>query len=207
VAGELIIVCFSYNNSAQAASCSDNAAGGTNTYNEVGSSQTCDTGINISTGHMFYAIAKATETITITVTNETDAGIHAHVASGNNTTLAAVLDAFSKGVDSSATTAHTSTDIVTTNPDDYIIGFWFEENTGSTLVENGTGFTNRTSQGSHVSFTFDRIVSSTGTYNEAVTSGWNGIFGHIIASFKAADGEPKSNAPYHRRKLFIRRAF
>ena len=65
VAGDLIIVGTSNDSGSTTNSCSDNASGGTNTYSQVGTGYA---GGNCVV-NIFYAIAKASETLTITCTN------------------------------------------------------------------------------------------------------------------------------------------
>jgi hypothetical protein len=184
VAGDLIIVCFSYNVDIATDNCSDNASGGTNIYSQVGSGAT-DTAVP-SSGRMFFAIAKASETLTITVTNRTDIGMSVHVVSGMTQILASVLDTYNSSFTASGT-GHTSSSITTANASDYLIVFWFQEATSAQLTENGTNFTIRTDQSTaHYHATFDRSVTSTGTYQDTVTAGATSRWVNIIAAFKAA---------------------
>ncbi len=182
-AGNLIVVMYSYNDQ-QSPTVSDTQS---NTYNAV-TQQNGPSADTTTRGHMWYAIAGATGTITITATAETDNGMSVHIYSGNNTTLASVLDVYNSSAETTAGTSHTSASITTTNAADVLVCFWFQETTGTTLTENGTSFTKRTEQSSHVHASFDRIVSSTGTYSNSVTSADSVRYANIIASFKEASG-------------------
>ena len=187
VANDLIIVCASYNETLAAVSCSDNASGGTNAYSEVGTGLDHPAGLEgDSSGHMFYAIAKATETLTVTVSNHADAGMSVHVVSGNNTTLGSVLNTYNVKADTSEGTSHSSESITTDNANDYLICFWFQEHSASTHTENGTSFTIRSEESTHAHATFDRIVTGKGTYSDAITTSASVRYGSIIAAFKAA---------------------
>jgi hypothetical protein len=186
VAGDLIIVGYSYNAlSVAAVGCSDNASGGTNSYNEADNIAGND-GAGGVAAHVFYAIAKASETLTITCTAESDNGIHVHVVSGNNQTLASVLDIANAAFDSGASTAHTSASVLTTNADDYLFVYWANENGWGDITENGTNFTRESVQNTHSSATFDRIVSSTNTYADTITLVNSRTIASIICAFKAA---------------------
>jgi len=185
VAGDLIIVGYSYNEITRTSTCTDNATGGSNTYNRIAGTEF--TGASTAFAEAFYAIAKASETLTITCTARVDNGISVHVVSGNNQTLASVLDVSNTSSDA-AGTAHTSASVVTTNADDYLFVLWYQEDTASSHTENGTSFVIRTEEQGHAHATFDRIVSSTGTYQDTITTSANVKYGNIIAAFKAAAG-------------------
>jgi hypothetical protein len=185
VAGDLIYVAYSYNTTpVQSVTCSDDAAGGTNAYS-TSITPITDGEANATTLHVFFAIAKATETLAITCTAQSDNGIHVHVVSGMNQTLANILDVFSTKYSSVAGLNHVSSDVVTTNANDYIICFWAKE-VSETWTENGTNFVRETMQSGHSSATFDRGVTSTGTYNDAVTINNSNTATCIIAAFKDA---------------------
>lgn len=183
VAGDLIIVAFS-SQAGGPSTCSDNAAGSSNTYNEaiaqfVGTNKKAQ---------MFYAVAKASETLTITCTTTTfDDGLSVHVVSGADQTLANVLDQSNK-VQTSAGTSHTGASITNLVADSYMIAFWFQEAVVLTCTENAQGFGKQTEVTGHQHATFDQIVSATGTYNDAITTNVSATqgMGNIIASFKQA---------------------
>ena len=187
VANDLIIVAYSYNTTLQSITVTDTASGGTNTYNQAGSGVQAVSGSNAA-GHIFYAIAKATETVTITCTAESDGGAIVHVVSGANSTLGSVLDVVNTKADSSSTNAPTSASITTTNANDYLIVHWFQEQSSATLTENGTGFTKQKEFGGHYNSTFDQIVSSTNSYSDTVSASVSTFWNSLIASFKAAAG-------------------
>lgn len=186
VAGDLIIVGMSHHSTlgVETPTISDNAGGGSNTY----SARIPGTLIALSAfAHAWYAIAKASETLTITVAGVgDDDGVSAHVVSGNNQTLGSVQDGSAITGTTAASTDHTSSDITTTNADDYLFIFWYQEVASDTLTENGTSFTKRSEEGTHYNGSFDRVVSSTGNYHDTVTSGTANEFGYILLAFKAA---------------------
>lgn len=196
VAGDLIIVAYRDDGSGglNLTSCADNASGGSNTYREAGIGNY----ISNTTGeiHLYYALAKATETLTITLTNVVTGSYYAvvtvHVVSGALQNLSNILDAYAYDIaEGSSTTAHTSASITTTNANDYIFTFWSQDATNSiSLTENGTGFTKRQENTvwtvAGPSTSFDKIVSSTGTYSQTITSSAATFENNLIAAFKEA---------------------
>lgn len=185
VLNDLIIFCYSYQGALATSTCTDNAAGGSNTYNRIAGSTLTDT---TAGGELFYAIAKASETLTITCTAQGDNGLSVHVVSGNVTTLSSVLDVSNTAANAAGAT-QTSPNITTTVADSYLCSFWYQEGGTSTHTENGTSFTKRTEDTVHIHATFDRIVSSTGTYNNSITvTALTVQYGSIIAAFKGAAG-------------------
>lgn len=194
VVGDLVIVAFSVAGSLVAASIADNASGGTNTYSEIGSGAGYTSPIH---GHVWYAVAKATETLTITVTSSasTSACTYVHVVTGADTTLATVLDQGTWDADEGArSTAHTSASITNTNASDYIFSFWFNDDAGGTYQENGTGFTPQISRNATAyGATFDKIVTATGSYSQDVLTSASTYTGNIVASFKAYAAPVGSN--------------
>lgn len=200
-AGDLIIVGYSYNvGTDQSPTISDNAGGGTNTYSTRIAGFTAG-GPFPSFANAWYAIAKASETLTITCSAVADNGISVHVVSGANTTLAQVQDGSAVTGTTSAATSHTSSDIATGNANDYLWILWYQENTADTLTENGTGFVQQTQQGNHYHSTFDLIVLSTGNYHDAVTSGASSEYGYILLAFKA-DSVVETPSPEQSRQRF-----
>lgn len=183
-AGDLIVVAVSYGVASLSNSgVTDNAAGGSNTY---ATGPALATAMNVGSAETYYAIAKATETLTVTYgSSPNDVGIHVHAVQGPFASLATVLDA-SNTAATAAGTSSTGASIATSNANDYLFSFWWQENTGETLTENGQGFTKQSEQTGHTSATFDRDVSATGTYNDAVTSTTNQARNNIIAAFKYA---------------------
>lgn len=182
VAGDLIIVGYVYNAALASITCSDNASGGTNTYSQVGTGYTETT--SPTSAHVFYAIAKATETLTITCTSKTDNGLSVHVVANMNQTLASVKDTSGSTSESSLSSSHDSGNITTTNASDYIFVLWASEWGVRTWTENGTGFTKETEQSGHSHATFDRVVSGTGIYHDATTTNSSNYAVAIIAAFK-----------------------
>ena len=183
--GQLILVGFGYNAALASITCSDNSSGGTNTYNQIG------TGLYVSphtvSGHVFYAIAKGTETLTITCTTQGGNTISVHVITGNNTTLASVLDTSSTMAEGADGTTHTGNNITTGYANDYIFSFWFTENNTDSVTENGQSFVKESEMAGDAS-TFDRVVTATGTYHDAMTSSVANSYGNFTAAFKAASG-------------------
>lgn len=180
--GQGILVGYSYNAALAGVTCSDNSGGGTNTYNQIG------TGINVAlhsvSGHVFYAIAKASETLTITCTTEADQAILVHVITGNNTTLASVLDTSSTLAETSDTNSHVGNNISTGYAKDYLFSFWYAHNNTDTVTENGQSFVKQGEITGIPISSFDRIVTSTGTYHDAITGTANNAYGNFTAAFK-----------------------
>lgn len=183
-AGDLIIVGLYQDGALVETSAADNAAGGSNTYAQIG------TGIYVGGGsgcgiYVHYAIAKATETISIT---GTFAGtgynlIFVHVVSGAGQTLGTVLNTSNTKADATGATSHTSAAVTTTKADTYLFCFWGEAGGAYTISENGAGFTER--QEDHGTATYDRIVAEVGTYSGAVTSTGSVRHASILAAFSA----------------------
>ena len=185
VAGDLIIVGRVYGQEALATDvCSDNAAGGTNTYNLA---ETISSDYTVTNARVFYAIAKATETLTITCTARTYQYLVVHVVSGANQNLGSVLDVVATSYNSLNSNPYTTNTITTTNANDYLFSIWGQGYAAITsLTENGTGFTAQASVGNAL-YTFDRIVSGTGTYSESVTYNASTSYSvNILVAFKDA---------------------
>lgn len=191
VAGDLIIVGCTYNNSLQSTSCSDNASGGSNTYSQVG------TGIDNSAtgatsdkaaGQVFYAIAKATETLTITVTSQADIGVIVHLVSGADQNIATVLDTYAAASISAASTSLTSSSISTAQSNEYLFAMWFQESLPGTVADNSSGFSLRIAQVGHVVHTLDRTAPTATSYTSAVTTSDTLIhnYQYIFIAFKTS---------------------
>lgn len=195
VANDLIIVGHTYNAGPDAAAvCTDNAAGGTNTYTRITGTQN-GSGGTIAMQYVSYAIAKASETVTITCFAEGFDSVHVHIVSGADTTLGTVLD-----------TSNTANVVFVANPTnwvgpnvtvtagDYIFSVWGEMNNDTTTLNNNGG-----------TFTIDavdkqlvlggastaagRMVDvSAGTYHMEIDTDRAAIpdYTTIIAAFKAA---------------------
>ena len=171
VAGDLIIVAWRADDQ-NSVTCADNAVGGSNTYNEIGSGQYFSTAV--SDMHVFYAIAKATETLTITIT--TAAALYSvitvHVVSGALADLDNVLDTYAFSTHTSNTQLSTAT-INTTNANDYIFIWWAEGAANNITVNEGNGLYTKRQENTDwyiggPSSSFDRIVSSRGAYSQNV---------------------------------------
>lgn len=188
VAGDLIIVAWRAD-AQNSVTCADNAAGGSNTYNEIGSGQyfstaSCDM-------HVFYAIAKATETLTITITTAAAAYsvITVHVVSGALADLANVLDTHAFSTHATNTQLSTAT-INTTNANDYIFVWWAQDSQNNISIDEGNGlYTKRQENTDYYiggpSSSFDRIVSSRGAYSQNVNLTATAPEVSIIAAFKS----------------------
>jgi hypothetical protein len=208
--GDLIIVLYQVDHALNTVTIADNSSGGTNTYNQCGSGFDGVTpnpngdyaGDSI---HLFYAIAKGTETLTITITDAsgtTNPAVTVHVVAGMNATLGTVLDTYSFGL---ATVPQgltptwnqggysTSPLITTTTANDYIFaGFsndrWFDSapygvNDGFTLVSTNGSTTNATS--------FNKIDAPVGSYNCSIASkSFTQSYSTVLAAFKAIKGTP-----------------
>lgn len=190
-AGDLILVVHT-NDQAVATACTDNAAGGSNTYRRVGNGSFISNATTSITA--FYAIAKATETIqaTVTTTGTTYFTTSVILISGANQNVDAVLDQFAyQTAEGAGSTAHTSASITTTNPDDLIICWWAEDTASSGVTENGQGFTelpgsiDSYSNGACTTCMY-KVVSSTGTYYDQMTSSASTFFTSLIMAFKKA---------------------
>lgn len=197
--GDLIIVAYRDDGSKTAqgwniitTTCADTAAGGSNTYLEVGIGDY--DGNATSNLHVFYAIAKATETIDITLTNAS-ASVYAvttvHVVSGALQDLNKVLDVYAFSRADASLTSHKTRDITTTNANDYIFVFVNEDVTNSVNFTDGSGglYTLRQTNNNYnqggPSSSFDRIVSSVGTYNHTITASVATFAASVIVAFKA----------------------
>jgi len=198
VVGDLVIIGYTYGAAAPAAvTCTDNAVGGSNAYSEAKSQAGGD---GLSSGHVFYAIAKSSETLTITCTAESDPGIAVHVVSGVAPPLAAVLTAVNSGTTASGTN-HVSASVTPPNDQNYLFVLWFEESAPAALTENGTGFTEKIEVTSHQHSTYARNVLVAGTYNDAVTSAASVAFGNIIAAFKAEINYPAGSRGFNLQQM------
>lgn len=186
IAGDLIVVGMSYNAGLQTSTCTDNAAGGTNSYTRVPGTAIGTT----AASEVFYAIAKASETVTVTVSAQADVGLSVHVVSGNNQTLASVLDTSNTASVVGAASVYVGPNITTGNADDYLFSYWAQENNSDTYVSDSQSFTIQTNQFStHYHGTLDRVVAATGTYHDAVTLTLTAeTYTTQILAFKAAGG-------------------
>lgn len=196
--GDLIVVGYSYQNTNQNPTVSDNAAGGTNTYTKPSGAEIGNSGGSTTCfGHQFWAIAKASETLTITATAETDNGIHVSIYTSTNGFPASPVDGTAgTSSDAAAGTSHTSGNTTPASGDSVVVVCnWFEETANAVLTENGTGFTKESNQDTHVSDLFDKIITSaTGSaVNNAVTSDANTFFNSVIVAYKENAGAAAGN--------------
>jgi hypothetical protein len=193
-AGDLIVVTHTHDDNVDTTACADNSAGGSNTYNAVGTGTFYASGAGTTHLKSFYAIAKASETLTIsaTTTSTSYPSVSVVVIQGCKADLATVLDQYAYDAqEGAASTAHTSASITTTNADDIILCIWAGDTASSGITENGTGFTEMA--GAIDSYTngacttaLYKIVTATGTYSDTVTSSVSTFFGNVIMAFKKA---------------------
>lgn len=188
--GDLICTDYSYSNTNQTPSVSDNAAGGTNTYTKAGEIGNSG-GSTSAFGHSYWAKAKATETLTITWTAESDNGVHVTVYRSTNGFPATPTDgASATSSDSTTSTTHTGGTVSPTAADSIVVHtYWFQESADATLTDNGSSFTKESEVTNHVSQVFDRIVTSaSGTYACAVTSSVSTLYNSVTQAYKENAG-------------------
>lgn len=141
--GNLVLVFFDWDGSTTLSSVTDNAAGGSNTYTQVGSQldyvPTSSPGAH---GRVYWAKAKATETLTITITLAGAAGSYIEIEciefSGQHTTTP-IDSSRIVGKDTTATTS----DSITTVASNVLVCAWASLNHG-TAANTTAGFTQRT---------------------------------------------------------------
>lgn len=186
VAGDLIIVAFCYD---EALTTVNIIGGSGTTWQQCGTGQSNFVNALISI-HLFYTIATIDEDMNISaMTSATNfAQMVVHVVSGAEPDGATVLDTHNfKATNGTTSTSHVSANITTTNANDYIFTFWAEDHIASTFTENGTGFKQQAFNNSTViGASFDKVVSATGTYNQAITTSASAYTGGVIAAFKMA---------------------
>ena len=190
-AGDLIIVAWSVETQTYP-TCSDNASGGSNVYKEVGNGNYDVT--SLRDVHLFYAIAKATETLTITVSGIFSySTICVHVVSGMLQSLDGILDTYSFSHNTTAV-AHTSTFVKTNNANDYIF-LWYSQDTATLTTGHTEASGGFTKQKEHLSYTsggpsasFDKIVSAVGVYKQSITLAPTVPIVSVMAAFKIAMG-------------------
>jgi len=182
-AGDLVVVGLYQDGALATTSCADNAAGGSNVYTKAAEKNITDgAGCGI---YLYYAKAKATASLAITGTISGTGynTIFVHVYSGNFDTSNALHGVQTKG-EVTRTTGHTGASLTTTVADALLFSFWGEPSGSGTISENGAGFVER--QEDAGTATYDRIVSSAGTYADAVTSTVSAAFASILAAFQEA---------------------
>lgn len=130
---------------------------------------------------IYYAYNVNSGNTVITMNNPPiDDGFSVHEYSG----IESGSDPFDQesGAGSTGTT-FSSGNVTTTQADELLVGFWANEN--ANVFTSATGWIQRTSQTGHVHYTFDKIVSSTGTYDFSGTQTSNNSTVAVIATFKA----------------------
>ena len=193
--GDLVVVMVGCATNLPNDNTTDNAVGGSNSYNLINS-----IGPGPGTAHtcaaMWYAVAKATETLTVTVDNSLgeDYGLSVHVYSG---TAAAPFDVTTKAEAGTSSNPATSNMSTTTQANEVLVAIINDESGYSTFTpgtyDGSHSYTSRTNEYGHSHSTMDAIVSSTGTYNATATlSAQDGYWAVILASFKAATGASPS---------------
>ena len=184
VAGELIVVSWVDSKFLYSATCADNAGGGSNVYKEAGS------GVEVagsnSSAHVFYAIAKASETLTITVTPSLATVYPVIIVnrfSGCVSDINSVLDAVATKADIAAMSAHQSATVKTSTPESVLFALWSQNDVAAVTTPSGA-FTKSNSDGGII--TDYQIVSVAGEYSDAVTN-TGGIthYDSLLVAFKA----------------------
>lgn len=176
---------------------SDNAAGGTNSYSQVG-----EVGSAFGTsafGHSNRAVAKASETLTITSSlNPSDSGLHATVARPTAGLSATPEDgAAATAAEGSSGTAHNGGSVTpTAGRSIYVHTYWFQETADVTMTENGGGFTKESEVTNHVSHVFDQIVASaSGSYADITTSNVAAPYNSITQAYLEGLPSGPTNSP------------
>ena len=191
VAGDLIVVGISYGNSPASATCTDTSSGGSNTYNSIGGSSPA---FNDASLNGFYAVAKNTETLTITanVPSTNYQGMQVLVVQGCTGTLASVLDAYVwDTVEGSTSINHTSGSLTTTSPNDILFTFVVQGySAGTGWTEGNTGFTNVTN--AEFFGTFTNVATTTGSYTDNFNYSNATYAGSLLMAFKSAGGTGNS---------------
>ncbi len=178
-AGDLILVGLYQDGGLVTTSCADNAAGGSNVYTKAAEKNITDgAGCGV---YLYWAKAKATATLTITGTIGGSGYPLAFVHVYSGTFGANPVHGFQTKGEVTRGTAHTSGALTTTVANALLLCLWGEPSGSGTISENGAGFTER--QEDAGTGTYDRIVSSVGTYADAVTSTVSAAFASILASF------------------------
>jgi hypothetical protein len=172
VANDIIIVFIGGGSASnETTTCADNGSGGSNSYNkETAGIYSYLFPLSSMIVDVFTAKAKATNaslTITVTTTCTNIDDISVFVISGAASS-SYVENIIYKDF-SVAATSFDGASITTTNANDFLACFWDSDYNGVTWSENGGGFTiaNQSITGA-ISY---RIVSSTGTYADAVSTG------------------------------------
>ena len=168
-AGDLIVVGFTdYTLNDTSITCADNASGGSNTYTPVGGILTNPTAATPFNSAAFYAVAKASETLTITCTPDLSYSPGAYVLVMYNTSATPYETLVSK-IETSTATSHTSTSVTTANANDLVVNIYQQyDSAGIGFSENGTGFTPVVSaDGNGFSY---KVITSPSSVSEAATT-------------------------------------
>jgi len=186
VAGDLIIVAIAYGNSPITASCSDSASGGSNTYNAIGTTSPAfyDTSLNV-----FYAVAKNTETLAVTVTvgSTSYQGTQVTVVQGCVGSLASVLDTYAWGtVEGSPVSSHTTGSITTTAANDIMFTIASQNWAGGTGWSDSSGFTSLIN--AEFMSVGTEIAASAGAYSDTFSFPTATYAGSMLVAFKASGG-------------------
>jgi len=194
VVGDLIYVGYACDENRFNApiTCADSAG---NTYRPIGAGIYVPSPGDVSL-NAFYAIAKSSGTITVTITvaNPVTIAFFVKVEQGNFGTVDTVLDNFITSIDSSISTVHTSGILKTNNASDLVIAFWVQNQNGPTLAEKATGFT--VDKQNINAGMFSKIVTATGSYYDTVQTNNSTKMGCILAAFKAASTASGNSAIY-----------
>jgi len=190
-AGDLIIVNFTDDAVNEVTiTCADDASGGSNVYTPQGGILNNTTAATPFNSISFWAIAKASATLTITVTSDLSYSPSVYVCVYYNTSSTPYEQVLSK-IETSMSTSHTSPSVTTTNPNDIVVNIYQQYDAASIgFSENGTGFTPVTNVDGN-GFTY-KVVTSPTTLNEAVTTATAVQYTITTLVFKA----PVSYQPY-----------
>ena len=176
VAGDLIVVFGGTNTGTLTVS--DNAAGGSNSYVEA---EACGPLAAVATGKVWFAVAKASETLTVSVGSPDDGGVSVHVVEGN-WDIDTALHLSDQDTDTGTSNTHVSPGLPTTIADAYLFAAHFQEQFATGAHSSNDSFTKRTDHSDHVHTTLDRVVTGTGTYSSSI-QGAAVNYGSIIVAF------------------------
>ena len=181
-ANDLILVFYQVWMNPAASPCTDNASGGSNTYYQA-ESHSFNDGSHDCHQRIWYAKAKASETLTISTTG-TDCGLSVHVVRPDSGNFA--LDAHNHSDEGSGggSTSHTGASITTSQANCYIAVLWGQETASGSHTSNSP-WTERTDEGAHVHCTQDYIASTVGTYAGSLATSPNNEYMNCIVAFKA----------------------
>lgn len=186
VAGDLIVVSYGCFGAVGSIACVDTAAGGSNSYTRCG---TGVAGNGSQSAEIFYAIAKATENISISISSGSGSSevINVHVVSNTDPSIGSVLSAFGFGPAEATVTTHQSATISTLSAHEYVVAFFYDAYTyGNVWSPTADGFS-QTTQSGGLSYSAAMVKDSPGSVNSTATTGTATPYVlSTIASFKAA---------------------